>query len=64
MPGLERIECTYRCDSATIIMHLRTNTARSAFNKEILDLLNGEAFLERAVVELAYKLNEKSNVSV
>ena len=34
--------------------------ARCALHRNILDLLNEERILERAVVELVYKFNEKS----
>ena len=39
---------------------LRTNRVRCALNMEILDLLNEESILERAVVELVYNFDEKS----
>ena len=37
-----------------------TSSVRCALNMEILDLLNERAFLERTVVELVYKFDEKS----
>ena len=43
---------------------LQTNRARCALNEEILDLLTSKAFLERAVIELVYKFDEKSTTSV
>ena len=38
----------------------RTNRARCALNKEILELLNEEVFLEHAVIELVHNFDEKS----
>ena len=38
---------------------LRTNRARCALNKKILNLLNEEIFLEKTVVELVYKFVKK-----
>ena len=46
------------CDCNCVI--LRTNRTRCALNKEILDLLNEEVFLEHAVIELAHNFDEKS----
>ena len=48
---------TYRlvCNRNCVI--LQRKRARCTLNKEILDLLNRKAFLERAVVELVYKFD-------
>ena len=43
------------CDRNCVI--LRTNRARCALYRKILDLFN-EAFLKHAVVELVYKFDE------
>ena len=50
------------CDHNYVI--LRTNRARCALNKEILDLHNEESVSEvRSFVELVYKSNEKSTTA-
>ena len=43
-----------------IVSSIRTNRARCALHMKILDLLEEESFLERAVVELVNKFDEKS----
>ena len=55
---------TYQWDCATIYVILRTNGARCALNKEILDLLNEESVSGVRIVELVYKFNEKFTTSV
>ena len=53
---------TYRWDCATVFSYviLWTNRIRCALNKEILIYSTRKAILERAVVELVYKFDEKS----
>ena len=51
------------CNRNSVI--LRTNRARCALYKEILDLLNkNKEFLESTVIRLVYKFDEKSTASV
>ena len=51
------------CDRKCVI--LQTKRARCALNKEILDSHNKESiFIERAVIELVYKFDEKPTASV
>ena len=55
----------YRCDSATIMMSSFGQTEQGAHEiRKSLIYSTRKAFLERAVVELVYKFNEKSTVSV
>ena len=49
------------CDCNCVI--LRKNKVRYALDKEILDILN-KAFLEKAVVELVYKFDQKYYANV
>ena len=56
---------TYRWGCATVKLgHPLDNGARCALYKEILDLLDEEMFLEHTVVELVYKVDEKSTANV
>ena len=55
-------EDTGLCDRKYVIF--RTNRARCPLKKEIFDLINEEAFLEHAGVELVYKFDNKSTASV
>ena len=48
------------CDRKCVL--LQTEKARCALNMEILDFT--KAFLERSVVELVYKFDEKSTASI
>ena len=42
------------------VSSIQTNKIKCALYKKIIDLLDEEAFLEKAVVELVYKFDEKS----
>ena len=44
-----------------VVSSVRTNRARCALYEKMLDYSMRKAFLEKAVVELVYKLDEKSN---
>ena len=43
-----------------IVSSIRTTRARCTLYKKILDLLDEESFLERAMAELVYKFDKKS----
>ena len=43
---------------------LQTNRARSTLNKGFLDFSKSKVFLDRVVVKLVYKLDEKSTASI
>ena len=52
------VVCNHNC------VTLRIKRGRSSLNREIFDYSTSKAFLECAVVELVYKLDEKYTASV
>ena len=58
----DRLTFSRGCDHNCVIH--RPNRARWTLNMESLYLINEEVFLEKAVVELVYKFDKKSSVSI